>query len=97
MYSPEELIKELNTFKLDALQRLLKLEMRVDELHEEDTDLKDDIRELKKALIKETDSLNNKVEYIQQEMPSSTTNKIMFAVFGATLSFLFAMILLYVR
>ena len=97
MYSPEEVIKELNDFKLDALQRLLKLEMRVDELHEEDTDLKDDIRELKKALIKETDSLNNKVEYIQQEMPSSTTNKIMFAVFGATLSFLFAMILLYVR
>ena len=97
MYSPEEVIKELNEFKLDALQRLLKLEMRVDELHEEDTDLKDDIRELKKALIKETDSLNNKVEYIQQEMPSSTTNKIMFAVFGATLSFLFAMILLYVR
>ena len=97
MYSPEEVIKELNDFKLDALQRLLKLEMRVDELHEEDTDLKDDIRELKKALIKETDSLNNKVEYIQQEMPSSTTNKIMFAGFGATLSFLFAMILLYVR
>jgi predicted phage-related endonuclease len=97
MYTPEEVIKDLDKFKIDALQRLLKLEMRVEELDTTDTHIEEDIIELKKALIKETDGLHAKVEYIQQEMPSSTTNKIMFAVFGATLSFLFAMILLYVR
>ena len=97
MYTAEEVIKDLDKFKIDALQRLIKLEMRVDELDTCDTHIEEDILELKQALIKETDALHTKVEYIQQEMPSSTTNKIMFAVFGATLSFLFAMILLFVR
>jgi hypothetical protein len=97
MYQVEEVIKDLDKFKLDALQRLIKLEMRVDEMESCDDDLNEDIKELKKALIKETDDLHNKVEYIRNEMPSSTTNKIMFTIFGATLSFLFAMILLFVR
>ena len=39
MYEAEEVIRELNQFRYDALQRLLKLEMRVDELHVEDTEL----------------------------------------------------------
>jgi hypothetical protein len=97
MYTSDEVLRDLDKFKLDALQRLIRLEMRVDELDTKDTNIEEDILELKKALIKETDTLHEKVEYIQQEMPSSTTNKIMFSVFGATLSFLFAMILLYVR
>ena len=97
MYEAEEVIRELNQFRYDALQRLLKLEMRVDELHAEDTELKKDIEDLKQSLMKETDDLNTKIEYIRAEMPSSTTNKIMFSVFGATLSFLFAMILLLFR
>jgi len=97
MYTPEEIIKDLDKFKIDALQRLIKLEMRVDELDTCDNNIQDDIVELKKALIKETDDLHTKVEFIRNEMPSSTTNKIMFAVFGATLSFLFAMILLFMR
>lgn len=97
MYEAEEVIRELNQFRYDALQRLLKLELRVDELHVEDKELKKDIHELKTALMKETDDLNTKIEFIRNEMPSSTTNKIMFAVFGATLSFLFAMILLLFR
>jgi len=97
MYEAEEVIRELNQFRYDALQRLLKLEMRVDELHVEDTELKKDIEDLKQSLMKETDDLNTKIEYIRAEMPSSTTNKIMFSVFGATLSFLFAMILLLFR
>lgn len=97
MYDAEEVIRELNQFRYDALQRLLKLEMRVDELHVEDNELKEDIQDLKQSLMKETDELNTKIEYIRSEMPSSTTNKIMFAVFGATLSFLFAMILLLFR
>jgi hypothetical protein len=71
--------------------------MKVDELDQVDEDIKEDIKELKQTILKETNDLHNKVEFIRQEMPSSTTNKIMFAVFGATLSFLFAMILLYVR
>lgn len=97
MYEAEEVIRELNQFRYDALQRLLKLEMRVDDLHVEDTELKKDIEDLKQSLMKETDDLNTKIEYIRAEMPSSTTNKIMFSVFGATLSFLFAMILLLFR
>ena len=97
MYQQEEVLRELDKFKLDALQRLIKLEMKIDELDSDNDDLKADIHELKISLIKETDELHDKVEFIRQEMPSSTTNKIMFAVFGATLSFLFAMILLYVR
>lgn len=97
MYQTEEIVRELNQFKMDALLRLNTLEMKVSELHTEDTEIKKDIEELKLAVIKETDDLNNKVEFIRSEMPSSTTNKIMFAVFGATLSFLFAMILLFIR
>ena len=97
MYDTEEVLRELDKFKLDALQRLIKLEMKVEELDQDHDDLKEDIHELKVSLMKETDDLHNKVEFIRQEMPSSTTNKIMFAVFGATLSFLFAMILLFVR
>lgn len=97
MYDQEEILRELDKFKLDALQRLIKLEMKVDERQASEEELKADIQEIKAELIKETDDLHSKVEYIRNEMPSSTTNKIMFAVFGATLSFLFAMILLFVR
>jgi hypothetical protein len=97
MYKPEEIIRELDKFKIDALQRLIRLEMKVNELDHNDNELREDIHDLKDMVIKETDDLHKKVEFIRQEMPSSTTNKIMFAVFGATLSFLFAMILLYVR
>lgn len=97
MYEQEEVLRELDKFKLDALQRLIKLELKVEELDNCDEDLKADIQELKVTLIKETDDLHNKVEYIRNEMPSSTTNKIMFSIFGATLSFLFAMILMFVR
>jgi hypothetical protein len=97
MYDQEEILRELDKFKLDALQRLIKLEMKVDERQASEEELKADIQEIKENLIKETDDLHSKVEYIRNEMPSSTTNKIMFAVFGATLSFLFAMILLFVR
>jgi hypothetical protein len=97
MYDQEEILRELDKFKLDALQRLIKLEMKVDERQATEEELKADIQEIKSQVIKETDDLHAKVEYIRNEMPSSTTNKIMFAVFGATLSFLFAMILLFVR
>ena len=97
MYKQEEILRELDKFKLDALQRLIRLEMKVDELDQCDEDIKEDIKELKQTIITETNDLHAKVEFIRQEMPSSTTNKVMFAVFGATLSFLFAMILLYVR
>ncbi len=97
MYEQEEVLRELDKFKLDALQRLIKLEMKVDELEGCDEDLKADIQELKHTIMSETSDLHSKVEYIRQEMPSSSTNKIMFAVFGATLSFLFAMIILFVR
>lgn len=97
MYKPEEIIRELDKFKIDALQRLIKIEMKVEELEHCDTDIQEDLLELKAMVVKETDDLHQKVEFIRQEMPSSTTNKIMFAVFGATLSFLFAMILLFVR
>lgn len=97
MYNEEELLRELDKFKLDALQRLIKLEMKVDELEGGDEDLKADIQELKKTILNETNDLQSKVEYIRNEMPSSTTNKIMFSVFGATLSFLFAMILFFIR
>ena len=97
MYDQEEILRELDKFKLDALQRLIRLEMKVDERQASEEELKADIQEIKAELIKETDDLHSKVEYIRNEMPSSTTNKIMFAVFGATLSFLFAMILLFVR
>jgi predicted phage-related endonuclease len=97
MYEQEEVLRELDKFKLDALQRLIKLEMKVNELDACDEDIKQDIHELKQTILSETNDLHNKVEYIRQEMPSAATNKIMFAVFGATLSFLFAMILLYVR
>ena len=96
MYKQEEVLRELDKFKLDALQRLIRLELKVEELDSCDEDLKADIQELKVTLIKETDDLHNKVEYIRNEMPSSTTNKIMFSIFGATLSFLFAMILMFV-
>lgn len=96
MYEQEEVLRELDKFKLDALQRLIKLEMKVEELEGCDEDLKADIEELKHTIMAETNDLHTKVEYIRQEMPSSSTNKIMFAVFGATLSFLFAMILLFV-
>lgn len=97
MYKQEEILRELDKFKLDALQRLIKLEMKVEEQEGNTDELKQDIQELKHTLINETDDLHNKIEFIRQEMPSSTTNKIMFAVFGATLSFLFAMILLFIR
>lgn len=97
MYDQEEILRELDKFKLDALQRLIRLEMKVEEQVGDNQELKDELHDLKITLIKETDDLHEKVEFIRQEMPSSTTNKIMFAVFGATLSFLFAMILLFVR
>lgn len=97
MYDQEEILRELDKFKLDALQRLIRLEMKVEEYEGDNQEIKEEINNLKVSLIKETDELHDKVEYIRQEMPSSTTNKIMFAVFGATLSFLFAMILLFVR
>ena len=60
MYEAEEVIRELNQFRYDALQRLLKLEMRVDELHVEDTELKKDIEDLKQSLecIYDTGSLD---------------------------------------
>ena len=40
MYEQEEVLRELDKFKLDALQRLIKLEMKVDELEGCDDDLK---------------------------------------------------------
>ena len=64
MYEAEEVIRELNQFRYDALQRLLKLEMRVDELHVEDTELKKDIEDLKQSLMKETDDLNTKIHIV---------------------------------
>lgn len=97
MYNQEEILRELDKFKLDALQRLIRLEMKVEEYEGDKDELKDELHDLKVTFIKETDDLHNKVEHIRDEMPSATTNKIMFAVFGATLSFLFAMILLFVR
>ena len=97
MYAQEEVLRELDKFKIDTLQRLIRLEMKVDELDHCDEDIKKDLEDLRIMVLKETDDLHDKVEFIRQEMPSSTTNKIMFAVFGATLSFLFAMILLFVR
>jgi len=97
MYQTEEIVRELNQFKMDALLRLNTLEMKVAELDNEDQEIKKDIEELKQAVIKETDQLNEKVEFIKSEMPSATTNKIMFSIFGATVSFLFALVLLFFR
>jgi hypothetical protein len=97
MYETNEIVKELNQFKVDALIRLNTLELKVIELKGSDEDIKNDIEELKQSIAKETDLLHDKIEYVQKEMPSGSTNKIMFAIFGATLSFLFSMILLGIR
>jgi chromosome segregation ATPase len=85
----------IEKFKMNVLLKLQGLELKIINLDEDKDEIKTDLKELKNELENDIDELKNKIESFRESMPHPTTNKIMFTVFGATVSFLFAMVLLF--
>lgn len=92
-YTLEKMRKNMESFKMNTLLRLQALEMKVDTKDQDWKEIKQEIKEVEKMLIGEMKQLDESFESFKTETPRKTTNKIVFTIFGATLSFLFASIL----
>lgn len=97
VYDVEEMIRELEKFKINALLKLQALEVKLDASDDDKEELKEEIKDLKKTVVDDVNSLNDKFEALKDEMPNKTTYKIIFSVFGATLSFIFAVIMFFIQ
>jgi hypothetical protein len=66
-------MKDLTAFKIDTLQRVLRLELKVDEMHNDNTDIINDIHDLREIIIKDVDVLNQKIDLVNS---TKTDNKV---------------------
>lgn len=80
MYTEEEVLRDLTAFKIDTLQRVLRLEMKVDEMHNDDTDIINDIQDLREVIIHDVDILNQKIDMVRDNTPSSKSVQIMVSI-----------------
>jgi len=80
VYTEEEVLRDLTAFKIDTLQRVLRLEMKVDEMHNDDTDIINDIQDLREVIIHDVDILNQKIDMVRDNTPSSKSVQIMVSI-----------------
>ena len=97
VYDVEEMIRELEKFKINALLKIQALEVKLDASDEDKEELKEEVKEFKKIVVDDIDRLNDKFEAFKDEMPNKTTYKIIFSIFGATLSFIFAVVMFFIQ
>lgn len=93
----EDLQKEYNNFKVEALLYLQSLDMKLEKVDDEGDELKQEVKALEKKISMDIEEVDQKFEIFKKEIPRKTTLKIVFTILGATLSFLFASILRYVE
>lgn len=93
----KELQSKFDTFRMEGLQRLTRLETKIERMEEYDDELHEDILALRDFMMKKETELCHDIDDIRANMPNSTTYKIIFGVFGATLSLMCAMILIFFR
>ncbi len=73
MYTEDEIMRDLTAFKIDTLQRVLRLELKVDEMHNDNTDIINDIHDLREIIIKDVEVLNQKIDLVNN---SKADNKV---------------------
>ena len=93
VYKLEDMRKDLESFKMNTLLRLQALEAKLDNLDKDEDEIKQEVKELEKKLLKDIHGLEESFELFKKEMPRKNTLKIVFTILGATISFLFASIL----
>ena len=95
IYTEEELLRDLNTFKLDTLQRVLRLEMKVDNINNDNTDIINDVQDLREVIIHDVDILNQKIDLVRADTPSIKSVQVMIsiaAVIVAAMAAIFALV-----
>ena len=95
IYTEEELLRDLNTFKLDTLQRVLRLEMKVDNINNDNADIINDIHDLRAVIINDVEVLNQKIDMVQKDTPSIKSVQVMIsiaAVIVAAMAAIFAFV-----
>lgn len=97
VYDVEEIIRELEKFKINALLKIQALEVKLDASDEDKEELKEEVKELKRTVVEDINGLNEKFESFKDEMPNKTTYKVIFTIFGATISFMLALIMLFLE
>jgi CRISPR/Cas system-associated endoribonuclease Cas2 len=97
VYDIDEMSKELEKFKINALLRIQALEVKLEASDEDKEEVKEEVKELKKTVVEDINRLNEKFELFKDEMPNKTTYKIIVTIFGATISFIFAIIILFLE
>jgi len=80
IYTEEELLRDLNTFKLDTLQRVLRLEMKVDNINNDNTDIINDVQDLREVIIHDVDILNQKIDLVRADTPSIKSVQMMISI-----------------
>lgn len=88
---------ELSKFKLEALQRLTRIETKIERMEAYDDELHDDILALRGFVLDAEKAIEEDLKGIRAEMPNANTYKIIVLVFSATISLLFGMIMLLFR
>jgi hypothetical protein len=86
VYTEEEVLRDLNAFKIDTLQRVLRLEVKVDELVNDDTDMINDIQDLREVIIHDVDILNQKIDMVRDNTPSTKSVQVMISVTAVIIS-----------
>lgn len=86
MYTEQEVLRDLTAFKIDTLQRVLRLEMKVDEMRNDDTDIINDIHDLREVIIRDVDILNQKIDMVRADTPSTKSVQVMISVTAVIVS-----------
>lgn len=95
MYTEEEVLRDLNQFKLNTLQRVLRLECKVDEMGNDNADIINDIHDLRTVIINDVDVLNQKIDLVRADTPSTKSVQVMVsiaAVIVAAMAAIFAFV-----
>ena len=78
--------EDLSNLRLEVLIRLTKLEAKAELLESNDSNLKEDIEEIKTVFNDNLVKLDEKLTYIERDMPSASTYKFIIVVVGIVLT-----------
>jgi predicted nucleic acid-binding Zn-ribbon protein len=88
---------ELSKFKLEALQRLTRIETKIERMEAYDDELHDDILALRGFVLDAEKAIESDLKSIRDEMPNANTYKLIVGIFSACLAAIFGMLMLFLR
>jgi len=88
---------ELSKFKLEALQRLTRIETKIERMEAYDDELHDDILALRGFVLDAEKAIDEDLKEMKESMPNANTYKLIVAIFSACLATIFGMIMLLFR